>query len=518
MENSLFLTGEEGRNSVTTEKSELRRALEEDRSEEFLRLFQGKMQLWPVLEHRQSILHYAVVKERTHVAKTILRLPTVFPRIKHSRDLDGRTPLHLAVAQSNPELVSLLLKYNCRPDLPDSQGLTPRDLARTLTTPQAGDILEQLTLEDVMRRAPALSQSQLSPQSGDKGVTSFSFRSSPPEPFSNGSKSTLQSHLGDMPQAGDNDTIICEEAEAEKEPDITAVIRATCIPLIPGAELKLGELLNRGSSCEVLKGKWRGCDVAVKKFKPEYKESKKEMCKFLKEMQSLACVRHPNLLLLMGICMDLPNLCLITEYVPNMSLFYALHSIFHTENKAYRLNLTDRFQIAIQICKGLSYLHSCNPPILHRDLKPENCLLDFNLNVKIADFGLARPLTAFSGEEELTTTCIGTTRFMAPELFDREKTTEIGVQVDIWALGCLLIELFSGKRPWDYISSSNASCIYYEVRARQIFKRKPVPIPEAIPVEVRGIVQRCCQYAPKRRPASAEVLEQMEVISHRYLS
>ena len=162
-------------------------------------------------------------------------------------------------------------------------------------------------------------------------------------------------------------------------------------------------------------------------------------------------------------------------------------------------------------------MHSCSPPIVHRDLKPENCLLDFNLNIKIADFGLARPLTAFSGAEELTTTCIGTTRFMAPELFDKEKAQDIGVQVDVWALGCVLIELFSGKRPWDYISSSNASCIYYEVTSRQIFKRKPVPIPETIPVEVRGLVQRCCQYSPKRRPAAAEVLDQMEAISHRYV-
>lgn len=106
---------------------------------------------------------------------------------------------------------------------------------------------------------------------------------------------------------------------------------------------------------------------------------------------------------------------------------------------------------------------------------------------------------------------------MAPELFDKEKALDIGVQVDVWALGCVIIELFSGKRPWDYISSSNASCIYYEVRDRQIFKRKPVPIPEAIPVEVRGLVQRCCQYSPKRRPSTVDILDQMETISHRYV-
>ena len=304
--------------------SELRRALEEDKAEEFLRLYQAKAPLQPALDPDQSLLHYAVTHSKAQVAKLILRSPTVFPLMKHSRDKDGRTALHLAVSQSSPELVSLLLKYNCKPDLPDLGGVTPRDLARCLSTPEACDILEQLTLEDVMRRMPAFSQSQISPQAGDKGHFSFSFRSSPPEPLSNGSKSTLHSHLGDMPQAGDTDTVVCEE-EAQ-EPDLEAAIHASCIPIISGSELRFGDLLNRGSSCEVLKGKWRGCEVAIKKFKPEYKENKKELCKFVKEMQTLARVRHPNLLLLMGICIDLSHLCLITEFVPNMSLFYALHS------------------------------------------------------------------------------------------------------------------------------------------------------------------------------------------------
>lgn len=129
------------------------------------------------------------------------------------------------------------------------------------------------------------------------------------------------------------------------------------------------------------------------------------------------------------------------------------------------MNLADKFRICIQICKGLAYLHSNEPPILHRDLKPENCLLDNSLNVKIADFGLARPLTSFMVEEtqDQTTTCIGTTRFMAPELFNKSQVGNIGVEVDIWALGCILIEVFSGRRPWDYISSANANTIYYEV-------------------------------------------------------
>jgi len=105
----------------------------------------------------------------------------------------------------------------------------------------------------------------------------------------------------------------------------------------------------------------------------------------------------------------------------------------------------------------------------------------------------------------MTTICIGTTRFMAPELFDKETVNKIGIEIDIWSVGCVLIELFSNKRPWHYISSSKANCIYYE-----IFKRKPVPIPERIPAGLQDILRSCCQYEPSDRPSAVAILETLE--------
>ena len=248
--------------------------------------------------------------------------------------------------------------------------------------------------------------------------------------------------------------------------------------------------------------------MAVKQFTSEYSESDKKMKKFAKELQVLTQVRHPNLLLLMGICIDRPNLCLITELVPNFTLFYAIH-----KNKEKKLTLGERFSISIQLCKGIAYLHSNTPPIIHRDLKPENCLLDHNLNIKIADFGLARFSSSFTqGEESMTTICIGTTSFMAPELFDNSKTEEIGVEIDIWALGCLIIEVFSNKRPWHYISSSKANSIFFE-----IFNKKPIPIPDNILPEVAEIIKECCRYNPKKRPSASFVLEKLEAAKNIYI-
>jgi len=484
--------------------SPLRQALDQGNSSLFLALSQAQAQLFPPLVHMQTPLHYAVLRGHCEIVREILRNQPTFPGLKNAKDANGRTALHLAVLQGSPELVALLLKYNCDQSACDHSGATAKDLALTSSAQGALEIVDQLSIEDVMNKplAKRTCEVPLMPDSTPPAFKELASRGA----SSHGSKSTLKSQVS---------AIVPVEA-VPVAVDLEEEIKHNCIPMIRGTELRFEEIINRGSSCEVFKGRWRGCEVAIKKFKDEYKQNAKDLSKFIKEMQSLAHVRHPNLILLMGICTDLPNLCLVTEYVPNLSLFYALHSKLYVENKNRRLTLQERFQIAIQMCKGLAYLHECDPPIVHRDLKPENCLLDFSLNVKIADFGLARPLTSFSSEEALTTTCIGTTRFMAPELFEKEKVTDIGVEVDIWALGCILIELFSNKRPWDYISSSNANCIYYEVGNRQIFKKKPVPVPESIPEEVRSLIQHCCQYPPKRRPAASHVLAQLQTISPHY--
>ena len=96
---------------------------------------------------------------------------------------------------------------------------------------------------------------------------------------------------------------------------------------------------------------------------------------------------------------------------------------------------------------------------------------------------------------------------MAPELFDRARTADVGVQTDIWSLGCIFIELFSNKRPWSYISSSKVSNVYYE-----IFKRKPIPIPDVILPEIRGLIAQCCDYDSFKRPTANRILNVLEGI------
>jgi serine/threonine-protein kinase CTR1 len=450
--------------------SVLRSSLENGLSSVFKFCYLRSAIMLPCLELEQTALHRSVQLGYYKMSWKFIKDPKLFKSLIDAKDELGRTALHIAVEIGSSDLVALLIKYNASKVIKNAQGKTPYDLALEHRSDMSEEIIEQLTIEDyIIKQAP----DDVSP-------------------------------VRELGSTQDSKSIKHEE-EKQSKTCLEEALEEYKVTVIKSSELKLMEMINRGSSCLVFKGKWRGTEVAIKQFTAEYSTTGKDLKKFVKELKVLSTVRHPNLLLLMGICIDQQNLCIITELVPNFTLFYAIH-----KNKQKKMSLAERFSISIQIGKGLFYLHLNDPPIIHRDLKPENCLLDHNMNLKIADFGLARPVSTFN--EEDTTVCIGTTRFMAPELFEKDRVETIGVEIDIWAFGCMLIEIFSGKRPWHHISSTKANMIFYE-----IYHKKPIPIPDNIPPEVVEIVKDCCKYSPKRRPGISSVLERLETAKSVYI-
>lgn len=98
------------------------------------------------------------------------------------------------------------------------------------------------------------------------------------------------------------------------------------------------------------------------------------------------------------------------------------------------------------ILSGLAYLHS--KMTLHRDIKGANLLVDASGVVKLADFGMAKHLTGQRADLSLK----GSPFWMAPELMQavmqRDSNPDLAFAVDIWSLGCTIIEMFTGKPPW----------------------------------------------------------------------
>ncbi|CAN6467949.1 unnamed protein product [Victoria cruziana] len=211
-------------------------------------------------------------------------------------------------------------------------------------------------------------------------------------------------------------------------------------------DLIIGEQIGQGSCGSVYHALWYGSDVAVKVFaKQEYSEEVIES--FRQEVSLMKRLRHPNVLLFMGAVTSPERLCIVTEFLPRGSLFRLL------QRSTAKLDWRRRIHMAMDIARGMNYLHHCNPPIIHRDLKSSNLLVDRNWTVKVGDFGLSR----LKRETYLTTRSgKGTPQWMAPEVLRNEPSDE---KADVYSYGVILWELVTEKIPWDNLNSMQVYCL-----------------------------------------------------------
>jgi len=179
--------------------------------------------------------------------------------------------------------------------------------------------------------------------------------------------------------------------------DIVAAPSAALTKQLPSIHLKdlsLSTVLGGGAFGQVWRGNWRGTPVAVKVLSAACQSAIPEavLRAFEDEVSMLSGLRHPNICLFMGVCLDPTNRAIVTELVSRGSLWDVLRTqglfVAHT-GPAFWPWWAIR-KVLDGTCKGLAYLHAHDPPIIHRDLKSANLLLDDAFNVKICDFGLAR--------------------------------------------------------------------------------------------------------------------------------
>ncbi|XP_059646370.1 protein STRUBBELIG-RECEPTOR FAMILY 2 [Cornus florida] len=203
-------------------------------------------------------------------------------------------------------------------------------------------------------------------------------------------------------------------------------------------------LLGEGSLGSVYKAEFPdGQILAVKNIKTAALSLNEEE-QFLDVIRRTARLRHPNIVALLGYCVEHGQHLLVYEYIRNLSLEYALHC------DAYMpLSWGLRIRIALGIARALSYLHStCFPAIAHCNLKAANILLDEELMPRICDCGLAilRPLTSNSVKVKASEMALGDTVYIAPEHVHHGDNS---TKCDVYAYGVLLLELLTGRRPFD---------------------------------------------------------------------
>lgn len=222
------------------------------------------------------------------------------------------------------------------------------------------------------------------------------------------------------------------------------------------------------------------------------------ICNGTSQVEVLSCIRHPNMVLLLGACPEYG--CLVYEYMANGSLEDRLLRRGNTP----ALTWQHRFRIAAEIATGLLFLHQTKPePIVHRDLKPGNVLLDHNFVSKISDVGLARlvPAVAENMTQYRMTSTAGTFCYIDPEY---QQTGMLGVKSDVYSLGIVLLQLITARPPMgiahliaDSIEKGNLA----EVLDPSVLDW---PVQEAMDLAMIGVL--CSEMRRKDRPDLSKVV------------
>jgi len=210
--------------------------------------------------------------------------------------------------------------------------------------------------------------------------------------------------------------------------------------------------------------------------------------RFLREIRLTARLVHPHILPLLDSGEAAGFLYYVMPYVQGESLRVRL-------KRERLLPMDDALQIAREVADALSYAHSND--IVHRDIKPENILLESEHAV-VADFGIARAITAAAGGEHLTDSgvVVGTPWYMSPEQARGERLLD--GRSDVYSLGCVLYEMLGGEPPY---TGRTAQAIV----ARRL--GEPVPplrtLRETVPAGVERAVTKALAKAPADRFATA---------------
>ncbi|KAI9120403.1 hypothetical protein K1719_007436 [Acacia pycnantha] len=265
--------------------------------------------------------------------------------------------------------------------------------------------------------------------------------------------------------------------------------------------------IGRGGFGTVYQGTLRdGRQIAVKTLSAGSRQGVRE---FLTEIKTIANVKHPNLVELIGCCVQGSNRILVYEYVENNSLD---HVLLGTRNTGIKLDWRRRSAICIGTARGLAFLHEeLVPHIVHRDIKASNILLDKDFNPKIGDFGLAK---LFPDDiTHISTRIAGTTGYLAPEYALGGQLT---MKADVYSFGVLVLEIISGKSSsranWggtDKVLLEWAWLLHEEGRLLELVDPEIGEFPEEEVIRYMKVAFFCTQAAANRRPLMSQVVDML---------
>ncbi|XP_050373019.1 integrin-linked protein kinase 1 isoform X1 [Argentina anserina] len=256
--------------------------------------------------------------------------------------------------------------------------------------------------------------------------------------------------------------------------------------------------IGKGSFGEILKAHWRGTPVAVKRILPSLSGDRLVIQDFRHEVNLLVKLRHPNIVQFLGAVTEKKPLMLITEYLRGGDLHQYL------KEKGSLSPLT-AVSFALDIARGMAYLHNEPNVIIHRDLKPRNVLLVNSSadHLKVGDFGLSKLIKVQNSHDVYKMTGeTGSYRYMAPEVFKHRRYDK---KVDVFSFAMILYEMLEGNPPLSNYEPYDAAKFVSEGHRPMFHGKGHTP-------ELKELIEQCWSADMNQRPSFLEILKKLEKV------
>mmetsp|Transcript_112393 Transcript_112393/g.168225 ORF Transcript_112393/g.168225 Transcript_112393/m.168225 type:complete len:469 (+) Transcript_112393:64-1470(+) len=272
-------------------------------------------------------------------------------------------------------------------------------------------------------------------------------------------------------------------------------------------ELDFAKKLGEGPLASTFCGVYQGKEVAIKVYKD--KVSRKTLEEYKQQFEVASKISSPHVSQFLGACLK-PSLTVVQEFFPRGSLYDVLN------DPKEKLDWDFLFHTAIEILKGLSFLHTHRPLVLHRNLRSSNVLIEGNGDTKLSDFGKARFVSADGSHLPTLGKLCGNYAHCAPEIYFGKNFSE---QSDLYSFGIVLWEivnrLLKGKYEQPFSDSDEIS-FHFQVIVQSAKKNRRPAIPSTCPTSIVELMQRCWHKEPSQRTSVYQVSEDLKILQEEY--